>query len=106
MSNAPWYLKASADEGPSLKHHKAPGKYNSSVDKLDQRFVRGVKAVSQPIPPSPSSPRTREKREGKAYDEFHNLTLVGTSSEEISTWSLYKLWSDDSQDERMFRTTS
>ncbi|GAA5952847.1 hypothetical protein JCM3765_002983 [Sporobolomyces pararoseus] len=44
MSNAPWYLKASADEGPSLKHHKAPGKYNSSVDKLDQRFVRGVKA--------------------------------------------------------------
>lgn len=46
MSNAPWYLKASADEGPSLKHHKAPGKYNAAPSKLDQRFARGVKAVS------------------------------------------------------------
>ncbi|GAA5934715.1 mRNA splicing protein SLU7 [Sporobolomyces koalae] len=44
MSNAPWYLRASANEGPSLKHHKAPGKYNADPNKLGERYQRGAKS--------------------------------------------------------------
>ncbi|GAA6062686.1 hypothetical protein JCM10212_002509 [Sporobolomyces blumeae] len=44
MSNAPWYLRAAENEGPSLKHHKAPGKYNADPTKLEERFKRGQKA--------------------------------------------------------------
>lgn len=45
MSNAPWYLRAGDNEGPSLKHHKAPGKYNADPKKLEERYNRGKKAV-------------------------------------------------------------